>query len=50
MYDPNQLQQAQVDPQQNQGQQGYALDETSLFDTGMISAEQLRAYEQGRGL
>ncbi len=26
-----------------------ALDETSLFDTGMISAEQLRAYEQGRG-
>jgi vacuolar-type H+-ATPase subunit H len=45
-----------------QGQQGYdpgydqtpqggsgALDETSLFDTSMISAEQLRAYEQGRG-
>ncbi|MFE9775659.1 cell division initiation protein [Streptomyces sp. NPDC005931] len=38
------------------GQQGYvpqqappALDETSLFDTSMISAEQLRAYEQGRG-
>ncbi|MFE6286833.1 cell division initiation protein [Streptomyces sp. NPDC057877] len=36
-------------------QQGYAspdpqaLDETSLFDTSMISAEQLRAYEQGRG-
>ncbi|MEU8589654.1 cell division initiation protein [Streptomyces sp. NPDC048664] len=29
--------------------QGGALDETSLFDTGMISAEQLRAYEQGRG-
>ncbi|MBQ0827965.1 ATP synthase F0 subunit B [Streptomyces tagetis] len=26
------------------------LDETSLFDTSMISAEQLRAYEQGRGL
>ncbi|MFJ1608362.1 ATP synthase F0 subunit B [Streptomyces sp. NPDC088253] len=25
-----------------------ALDETSLFDTTMISAEQLRAYEQGR--
>lgn len=25
-----------------------ALDETSLFDTSMISAEQLRAYEQGR--
>jgi vacuolar-type H+-ATPase subunit H len=29
--------------------QTHALDETSLFDTGMISAEQLRAYEQGRG-
>ncbi|MET9761706.1 ATP synthase F0 subunit B [Streptomyces sp. NPDC006372] len=42
-YDPNQAQQGQ------QGHQGYALDETSLFDTGMISAEQLRAYEQGRG-
>ncbi|MGW2702532.1 ATP synthase F0 subunit B [Streptomyces sp. NPDC001340] len=36
--------------QQPQSQQGYALDETSLFDTSMISAEQLRAYEQGRGL
>ncbi|MFJ8810245.1 cell division initiation protein [Streptomyces sp. NPDC102490] len=34
-------------PPQTQPQ---ALDETSLFDTGMISAEQLRAYEQGRGL
>jgi vacuolar-type H+-ATPase subunit H len=52
-YDPNQ---AQQQPQQDsqgqqaqQGHQGYALDETSLFDTGMISAEQLRAYEQGRG-
>ncbi|MFC9508609.1 DivIVA domain-containing protein [Streptomyces sp. NPDC057002] len=45
-YDPNQVQQVQ---QGHQGQQGYALDETSLFDTGMISAEQLRAYEQGRG-
>ncbi|MFE9612529.1 cell division initiation protein [Streptomyces sp. NPDC006012] len=33
-----------------QHQQGYALDETSLFDTSMISAEQLRAYEQRRGL
>ncbi|WP_328874074.1 ATP synthase F0 subunit B [Streptomyces sp. NBC_00287] len=43
-YDPHQM------PQQaQQAQQGYALDETSLFDTGMISAEQLRAYEQGRG-
>ncbi|AVH56272.1 MULTISPECIES: ATP synthase F0 subunit B [Streptomyces] len=29
--------------------QAHALDETSLFDTSMISAEQLRAYEQGRG-
>ncbi|MEU2715060.1 cell division initiation protein [Streptomyces sp. NPDC007205] len=51
-YDP---QQAAYDPQQAQQphqhqQQNYALDETSLFDTGMISAEQLRAYEQGRGL
>ncbi|HZF90087.1 ATP synthase F0 subunit B [Streptomyces sp.] len=36
-------------PQAPQAHQGYALDETSLFDTGMISAEQLRAYEQGRG-
>ncbi|MGW3495596.1 cell division initiation protein [Streptomyces sp. NPDC001020] len=38
---------------QGPGQQGYAqdtsLDETSLFDTSMISAEQLREYEQGRG-
>ncbi|MEU5539547.1 cell division initiation protein [Streptomyces sp. NPDC020362] len=50
-YDP---QQAAYEPQpgqqQAEPQQGYALDETSLFDTGMISAEQLRAYEQGRGL
>lgn len=45
-YDPNQ----QHGQQQGQAQQDYALDETSLFDTGMISAEQLRAYEQGRGL
>ncbi|MFE2045344.1 cell division initiation protein [Streptomyces sp. NPDC059477] len=42
-------QQPQQQPQQAP-QQGYALDETSLFDTSMISAEQLRAYEQGRGL
>ncbi|MCN9242823.1 cell division initiation protein [Streptomyces sp. RY43-2] len=38
---------------QGQTQQGYGkdnvLDETSLFDTSMISAEQLREYEQGRG-
>lgn len=42
-YDPNQ-------PHRHQSQEGYALDETSLFDTSMISAEQLRAYEQGRGM
>jgi vacuolar-type H+-ATPase subunit H len=46
-YDPNQMQQGHQTPQ---GHDAYALDETSLFDTGMISAEQLRAYEQGRGL
>ncbi|MEU9170147.1 ATP synthase F0 subunit B [Streptomyces sp. NPDC048420] len=45
-YDPNQAQQPQ---QPQQAQQSYALDETSLFDTGMITPEQLRAYEQGRG-
>ncbi|MFF4056810.1 ATP synthase F0 subunit B [Streptomyces sp. NPDC001668] len=44
-YDQHQAQQAQ----QAQPQQNYALDETSLFDTGMITPEQLRAYEQGRG-
>ncbi|MGW7255941.1 cell division initiation protein [Streptomyces sp. NPDC054834] len=52
-YDPNAVQHAQQphQPQQpQQSQQGYALDETSLFDTSMISAEQLRAYEQERGL
>ncbi|MDG9714083.1 ATP synthase F0 subunit B [Streptomyces sp. DH10] len=55
-YDPAQAQQQgqqEQQPQQghqsSQNNQGYALDETSLFDTGMISAEQLRAYEQGRG-
>ncbi|MEW2619946.1 cell division initiation protein [Streptomyces sp. NPDC048106] len=47
-YDPQQQQMPQL-PQQSQPQQDYALDETSLFDTSMISAEQLRAYEQGRG-
>ncbi|MFF6998158.1 ATP synthase F0 subunit B [Streptomyces sp. NPDC008313] len=52
-YD-QQAQQAGYDP--GQGAQGgygapetHALDETSLFDTSMISAEQLRAYEQERG-
>ncbi|MHC3471872.1 ATP synthase F0 subunit B [Streptomyces sp. 7R007] len=39
----------QVPQQPQQPQQSYALDETSLFDTGMITPEQLRAYEQGRG-
>ncbi|MEU6912709.1 ATP synthase F0 subunit B [Streptomyces olindensis] len=51
-YDPNQVQQQAQQAQAQQGHQthqGYALDETSLFDTSMISAEQLRAYEQGRG-
>ncbi|MFG2467473.1 ATP synthase F0 subunit B [Streptomyces canus] len=51
-YDPNQVQQAQQAQQVEQAhpsQQSYALDETSLFDTGMITPEQLRAYEQGRG-
>ncbi|MET9733943.1 cell division initiation protein [Streptomyces sp. NPDC006458] len=45
-YEPHQAHQAH---QPHEPQQGYALDETSLFDTSMISAEQLRAYEQGRG-
>ncbi|KES06534.1 hypothetical protein BU52_14050 [Streptomyces toyocaensis] len=50
-YDPNQAQQAQRTPQpRQQAQQGYALDETSLFDTSMITPEQLRAYERERGL
>ncbi|MFD8002410.1 ATP synthase F0 subunit B [Streptomyces mirabilis] len=41
----------QAYPQQQPGAldpMANALDETSLFDTTMISAEQLRAYEQGR--
>ncbi|MFI6012947.1 ATP synthase F0 subunit B [Streptomyces sp. NPDC051243] len=46
-YDPQQAQQAAHQPQQ--AHQSYALDETSLFDTSMITPEQLRAYEQGRG-
>ncbi|MEW2564883.1 ATP synthase F0 subunit B [Streptomyces griseorubiginosus] len=48
-YDPNQAQQVQQGHQAQQAHQSYALDETSLFDTGMITPEQLRAYEQGRG-
>ncbi|MGW3955306.1 cell division initiation protein [Streptomyces sp. NPDC004752] len=47
--DYDQAQGAQVSQDRQPAQQGYALDETSLFDTSMISAEQLRAYEQGRG-
>jgi cell division septum initiation protein DivIVA len=52
-YDPNGTaqpqQQAYVPPQPPQPPSPpQALDETSLFDTSMISAEQLRAYEQGR--
>jgi hypothetical protein len=57
---PHQTQQPQEQqPQPQQGyEQGYgyqapaparALDETSFFDTGMITPEQMRAYEQGRG-
>ncbi|WP_018544735.1 ATP synthase F0 subunit B [Streptomyces sp. LaPpAH-108] len=51
-YDPNQgqAQQHQQAPQHQGQPQDYALDEASLFDTSMISAEQLRAYEQGRGM
>ncbi|WP_406725319.1 cell division initiation protein [Streptomyces sp. GD-15H] len=45
-YDPGQAQQGYIPQQQ---QTPATLDETSLFDTSMISAEQLRAYEQGRG-
>lgn len=48
-YDPNGTPQGDQVHQGHQAQQGYALDETSLFDTSMISAEQLRQYEQGRG-
>ncbi|MER5439936.1 ATP synthase F0 subunit B [Streptomyces sp. NPDC002790] len=47
--DPYAYQQHQQDPQQLQPQaQDSALDETSLFDTSMISLEQMRQYEQGR--
>ncbi|MET7735591.1 cell division initiation protein [Streptomyces sp. NPDC005402] len=48
-YDQHQAQQTHQPEQTHQPQQDYALDETSLFDTGMITPEQLRAYEQGRG-
>lgn len=45
-YDQSQ-QQAYGEHPQHQQAPG-VLDETSLFDTGMITAEQLRQYEQGR--
>ncbi|GGV59182.1 hypothetical protein GCM10010277_62440 [Streptomyces longisporoflavus] len=45
-YDQTQ-QQGYAEPQQQHPAPG-VLDETSLFDTGMITAEQLRQYEQGR--
>ncbi|GGL97014.1 hypothetical protein GCM10010129_46030 [Streptomyces fumigatiscleroticus] len=48
-YDPNQAQPGHQDAQGYVPAQPQTLDETSLFDTSMISAEQLRAYEQGRG-
>ncbi|MFG1667261.1 cell division initiation protein [Streptomyces sp. Y7] len=47
-YDQQQAGYDQQQPQQA-AHQSYALDETSLFDTSMITPEQLRAYEQGRG-
>jgi cell division septum initiation protein DivIVA len=46
-YDQGQ-QQGYAEPQQQHQQAPGVLDETSLFDTGMITAEQLRQYEQGR--
>jgi cell division septum initiation protein DivIVA len=51
-YDPQgyALPPQQEQPPQPLPAQPHTLDETSLFDTSMISAEQLRAYEQGRGL
>ncbi|MFF3486360.1 ATP synthase F0 subunit B [Streptomyces sp. NPDC002701] len=49
-YDQGGQQAYPSSPQTPQAPQAHenALDETSLFDTTMISAEQLRAYEQGR--
>lgn len=46
-YDQPQQQAYGEQPQHHQQAPG-VLDETSLFDTGMITAEQLRQYEQGR--
>ncbi len=50
-YDPHQEQQPYGQPQAQSQQPPHpdALDETSLFDTSMISTEQLRQYEQERG-
>ncbi|MET9891404.1 ATP synthase F0 subunit B [Streptomyces sp. NPDC006465] len=48
-YDQNQQQAYAQQQAHAMDQQAQSLDETSLFDTSMISAEQLRAYEQGRG-
>ncbi|WRZ90315.1 ATP synthase F0 subunit B [Streptomyces sp. NBC_01007] len=48
-YDQNQQQVYAQQQAHAMDQQNHALDEASLFDTSMISAEQLRAYEQGRG-
>ncbi|MFI0241205.1 ATP synthase F0 subunit B [Streptomyces sp. NPDC016845] len=50
-YQQHQEQHPHQDQHAHQGQQqdqGGALDETSLFDTSMISMEQVRQYEQGR--
>lgn len=47
-YDQTQQQGYAEPPQQQHHQAPGVLDETSLFDTGMITAEQLRQYEQGR--
>ncbi|MFF1715895.1 cell division initiation protein [Streptomyces sp. NPDC058268] len=44
----DQTQQQGYGEQQHQHPAPGVLDETSLFDTGMITAEQLRQYEQGR--
>ncbi|MFJ3338226.1 ATP synthase F0 subunit B [Streptomyces sp. NPDC086766] len=49
-YDQHQVQDQAHQPHQAQQGQGYALDETSLFDTSMITPEQMRAYERERGL
>ncbi|MFI1963624.1 cell division initiation protein [Streptomyces pathocidini] len=47
-YGYEQAQHPQAQHPQTQQQPAAALDETSLFDTGMIDLDQLRQYEQGR--